>query len=81
VRKVWRQLHREGMPAARRTVARLVRDLGVEGARRGKRIRTTIRDDGQARAADLIGRGFTAPRPNERCTRCAAPTGRIWHRA
>lgn len=49
-RKVWRQLHREGIEAARCTVARLMRGLGLEGARRGKKIRTTIRDDGQERA-------------------------------
>ncbi|WP_327667833.1 MULTISPECIES: IS3 family transposase [unclassified Streptomyces] len=66
VRKVWRQLHREGIEAARCTVARLMRDLGLEGARRGKKIRTTIRDDGHDRAADLLQRDFTASRPNER---------------
>lgn len=66
VRKVWRQLHREGIPVARCTVARLMRDLGLEGARRGKKIRTTIRDDGQERAGDLLRRDFTASRPNER---------------
>ena len=66
VRKVWRQLHREGIPAARCTVARLMRDLGLQGARRGKKIRTTIRDDGHDRAADLLRRDFTASRPNER---------------
>ncbi|MGW2642960.1 IS3 family transposase [Streptomyces sp. NPDC001348] len=66
VRKVWRQLHREGIPAARCTVARLMRDLGLEGARRGKKIRTTLRDDGHERAADLLRRDFTASRPNER---------------
>ncbi|MFE7762847.1 IS3 family transposase [Streptomyces sp. NPDC057438] len=66
VRKVWRQLHREGIPAARCTVARLMRDLGLEGARRGKKVRTTIRDDGQDRAGDLLRRDFTASRPNER---------------
>ncbi|GAA2439166.1 hypothetical protein GCM10010405_23140 [Streptomyces macrosporus] len=66
MRKVWRQLHREGIPVARRTVARLMRDLGLQGARRGKKIRTTIRDDGQERAGDLLGRDFTACRPNER---------------
>ncbi|WP_405531042.1 IS3 family transposase [Streptomyces canus] len=66
VRKVWRQLHREGIGAARCTVARLKRDLGLEGARRGKKIRTTVRDDGQERAGDLLRRDFTAARPNER---------------
>ncbi len=54
VRKVWRQLHREGISVARCTVARLIRDLGLEGARRGKKIRTTIRDDGHERASDLL---------------------------
>ncbi|WP_275306316.1 IS3 family transposase [Streptomyces yunnanensis] len=66
VRKVWRQLHREGIVAARCTVARLMRELGLEGARRGKKIRTTLRDDGHERAADLLQRDFTASRPNER---------------
>ncbi|WP_078490398.1 IS3 family transposase [Streptomyces scopuliridis] len=46
VHKVWRQPHREGIEAARCTVARLMRDLGLEGARRGRKIRTTIRDSG-----------------------------------
>ncbi|MBK3587219.1 IS3 family transposase [Streptomyces sp. MBT57] len=66
VRKVWRQLHREGIPVARCTVARLMRDLGLEGARRGKKIRTTVRDDGHERSADRLQRDFTASRPNER---------------
>ncbi|QEV42985.1 IS3 family transposase [Streptomyces nodosus] len=66
LRKVWRQLHREGIPVARCTVARLMRDLGLEGARRGKKIRTTIRDDGHDRPSDLLRRDFTASRPNER---------------
>lgn len=43
-----------------------MRDLGLEGARCGKKIRTTIRDDGQERAADLLRRDFTASSPNER---------------
>jgi transposase InsO family protein len=43
-----------------------MRELGLEGARRGKKIRTTARDDGHERAADLPGRDLTASRPNER---------------
>ncbi|MBP2056011.1 putative transposase [Streptomyces griseochromogenes] len=43
-----------------------MRDLGLEGALRGRKIRTTIRDDGHGRAADLLQRDFTASRPNER---------------
>ncbi|MFB9739476.1 IS3 family transposase, partial [Streptomyces thermocoprophilus] len=66
VRKVWRQLHREGIAVARCTVARLMRELGLEGARRGKKIRTTVRGEGHERADDLLQRDFTASRPNER---------------
>ncbi|MER7196607.1 IS3 family transposase [Streptomyces sp. NPDC000188] len=60
VRKVWRRLHRERIAVARCTVARLMRELGLEGARRGKRIRTTVRDDGHERATELLRRDFTA---------------------
>ena len=42
VRKVWRQLRREGMEVARCTVARLMRQLGLRGVTRGKAVRTTI---------------------------------------
>lgn len=42
VRKVWRQLKREGEQAARCTVARLMKDMSLKGIRRGKSIRTTI---------------------------------------
>ncbi|MDH6436013.1 putative transposase [Streptomyces sp. SAI-144] len=66
VRKVWRQLLREGTVVARCTVARLMRELDLQGARRGKKIRTTMRDDGHERAADLLNRDFTATRPNQR---------------
>jgi len=40
-RKVWRQLHREGISVARCTVERLMRELGLEGVRRGKPHKTT----------------------------------------
>ncbi|MER5477553.1 IS3 family transposase [Streptomyces sp. NPDC002734] len=65
VRKVWRHLHRKGIPVARCTVARLMRDLGLQGVRRGRSIRTTVRD-GHDKADDLLQRDFTASRPNER---------------
>lgn len=42
------------------------RELGLEGARRGKKIHTTVRDDGHQRASDLLNRDFTATRPNQR---------------
>jgi putative transposase len=66
-RKVWRQLHREGMPVARCTVERLMRAEGLAGAVRGKTRRTTIAADAAtARPADLLERDFTAAAPNRR---------------
>ena len=44
VRKVWRQLKREGHDVARCTVARLMQTLGLQGVIRGKPVRTTISD-------------------------------------
>jgi putative transposase len=44
VRKVWRQLRREGVDVARCTVARLMRHMGLTGATRGKAVRTTVSD-------------------------------------
>lgn len=64
--KVWRALCREGVAAARCTVERLMRELGLSGAARGRKVRTTIRDDGHERARDLLHRDFTAPSPNRR---------------
>jgi transposase InsO family protein len=64
-RKVWRQLHREGIAVARCTVERLMRELGLEGARRGKTRRTTIPDEAVPRPADLVERDFGAIRPNQ----------------
>jgi putative transposase len=63
-RKVWLQLNREGIEVARCTVARLMRDLGLRGARRGKRMRTTIADPAAARPADLARRQFSPPAPD-----------------
>jgi transposase InsO family protein len=64
-RKVWRQLHREGFPVARCTVERLMRQMGLRGVVRGKKIRTTIADEAAARPADLVERDFTAAHPNQ----------------
>jgi len=64
-RKVWRQLHREGIAVARCTVERLMRELGLEGVRRGKTRRTTLPDAAAPRPADLVERDFSATRPNE----------------
>ncbi len=64
-RKVWRQLNREGIPAARCTVERLMRAMGLEGAVRGRKFKTTIADDSVHRPVDLVRRDFTANRPNQ----------------
>jgi len=64
-KKVWKQMNREDIPVARCTVARLMRDLGLEGARRGKRFKTTIPDSDALRPADLVERDFTATAPNQ----------------
>jgi putative transposase len=63
-RKVWLALNREGITVARCTVERLMRELGLVGARRGRRHRTTIADTAAARPADLVGRDFNPPAPN-----------------
>ena len=63
-RKVWRQLHREGIGVARCTVERLMRGLGLEGVRRGKPHRTTMPEETAARPADLVERDFSATGPN-----------------
>ena len=62
--KVWWQLQREGIAAARCTVERLMRRDGLQGVRRGKRRRTTIADDQAQRPTDLVDRDFSADRPN-----------------
>ena len=64
-RKVWRQLNREQIPVARCTVERLMRSLGLQGAVRGRKCRTTIADDSAERPLDHVNRQFQAMRPNE----------------
>ena len=63
-RKVWRQLHREGIGVARCTVERLMRLEGLKGVVRGETKRTTIPDEDAARPADLVDRSFEADRPD-----------------
>jgi len=63
-RKVWRQLHREGIDAARCTVERLMREMGLQGVVRGRKPRTTIPDKASLKPADLVQRKFTADGPN-----------------
>jgi putative transposase len=64
-RKVWRQLHREGISVARCTVERLMGELHLEGVRRGKPRRTTTPEVTAPRPADLVERDFSATRPNQ----------------
>ena len=63
--KVWRQMNREGITVARCTVERLMRQLGLQGVRRGKVMRTTISDDTAPRPLDRVNRQFKADRPNQ----------------
>ena len=63
--KVWHQLRRQGLHVARCTVERLMRELGIRGVVRGKRMRTTFPADVSARPADLVERLFHMSRPNQ----------------
>lgn len=63
--KVWRQLNREGVSIARCTVERLMRQQGLQGARRGKQLRTTRSDRKAACPLDRVNRQFKADRPNQ----------------
>ena len=69
-RKVWHLLRRDASvtdrfgPVARCTVERLMRQAGLQGARRGRRFVTTKPDPGAQRPPDLVNRDFTAEAPN-----------------
>ena len=58
-------MNREGIVVARCTVERLMRQLGLEGARRGKKVRTTISDSKAPCPLDRVNRVFKAERPNQ----------------
>ena len=64
VHKVWHQMRREGFDVAKCTVARLMRDMGLEGVIRGKKPKTTIPDKSQPCPLDKVNRQFKAPAPN-----------------
>ena len=64
VRKVWRQLLREGFSVARCTIARLMKNMGLSGVLRGKKVRTTVSRK-EAAAGDRVNRQFVAERPNQ----------------
>jgi putative transposase len=63
-RKVWLALNREGTPVARCTVERLTRELGLQGARRGRQVRTTTPNPAATRPPDLVNRVFTPLAPH-----------------
>jgi transposase InsO family protein len=63
-RKMTALLGRRGLQVAHCTVDRLMRELGMQGVRRGKTPRTTIPGTDGRRAGDLLDRDFTAPAPN-----------------
>jgi len=63
--KVWKQMNREGIRVARCTVERLMRSMGLQGARRGKGVRTTVPDVNAPCPFDRVNRNFRADRPNQ----------------
>ena len=64
VRKAWHQLKREGFTLARCTVERLMKQLGIRGAVRGKVVKTTVPDTSAPCPRDKVNRVFRAPAPN-----------------
>ncbi|MCA8064073.1 IS3 family transposase [Burkholderia sp. AU38729] len=62
--KVWKQMNRERIAVARCTVERLMKQLGLRGVMRGKRVRTTVPDAIALRPLDRVNRQFKAARPN-----------------
>jgi putative transposase len=63
-RKLWKAAQRAGLEVGRDQVARLMKAAGIQGVRRGRRVRTTRPDPGAGRHPDLVGRDFTATAPN-----------------
>lgn len=63
--KVWRQLSREGIGVKRCTVKLLMQRMGLEGARRGKRVRTTVADPSSPCPLDRVNPQFRDERPNQ----------------
>ena len=64
VRKIWRQMQREGFETARCTVERLMRELGICGVIRGRSVRTTVSNKADVCPRDLVNRQFQARAPN-----------------
>ena len=64
VRKVWRQLKREGFIVVRCTIERLIKEFGLRGVVRARTVKTTIPADVSERPLDLVNREFTVEQPN-----------------
>ena len=62
--KVWKQLNREGIRVARCTVARLMREMGLRGVVRGRKVITTMPAEIEARPSDRVNRDFQVSEPN-----------------
>jgi len=78
VRKVWRQLKREGFEVARCIGARLMRSMSLQGIVRGKPIRTPFSDKKAPSPVDRVKRQFKAPAPNRLCRISPiSPPGRL----
>jgi putative transposase len=76
--KIWVALNRDKIKVARCSVERLMRQMGIQGARRGRKPFTTIpAEDGTTRPADLVQRQFSAPAPN-RLWLCDITYVRTW---
>jgi putative transposase len=71
--KLWRQLNREGIRVARCTVARLMRELGLRGVRRGKRCRTTVADESASALRTSSAAALSPPVPTSSGSR-TSPT-------
>jgi putative transposase len=65
VRKTWHELQLRGVEVGRERVARLMREQGLQGVRRGRRRHLTVPDPAAERARDLVDRNFTAEAPNQ----------------
>jgi hypothetical protein len=64
-RKLWHAMKREKFDVARCTIERLMRDIGIEGVRRGKKIKTTWPDKALPCPLDRVNRQFRAMMPNQ----------------
>ncbi|MFG2099953.1 IS3 family transposase [Micromonospora echinaurantiaca] len=77
-RKIWIALRRDGHQVARCTVERLMRQAGLAGVVRGRKIRTTITDPAGERAQDLVQRDFTAQAPDTELPTASVTVAHTW---